>query len=540
MGRPAHFAQSPAKVDESSASSKSPVLVAPIVVALAVFVVQGLFLALSRPAIRVIALTVIGWVATAALLLCALRMREDARNGRAFQFRVFACVLLGLGLLYLFVFPPITVPDEDVHFSASYSYANLLDPMMGPNDVRVEDREFMQDETLYSKEVKADFWLWQKSSPSVFAIHEGVVRDDEFAHAIDFGTDAPQLKLFSSLGILLGRAFNLSGVSVFYLGRLFNFLSCFALILLAVHLIPIGRTIMMTLSLLPMTLHMLGSYSYDAMIISLSFLLIALLLRAIMGAGTMSRGLAIASVVVAVLLAPCKIVYYALVLLALAVPASRFESRRVLWLWRCCMLVLPLASIVVMRLGKLVIMAGVGAEQNASARRSNTTPLYSLRDVLLRPCLLVEMTVRALYRHGDFYLSSMVGGSLGWFQENIAAYRAQETALILALLCSSLSAPDDKETPSLSLRIASLVTFAIGFLLVFFSLTLIWTTVGADTVQGVQGRYFLPFMPLLLLGIRTETVVARKCLCPMLVACLTGFSCLYLAQIAFVVLGGVI
>ena len=393
---------------------------------------------------------------------------------------------------------------------------------------------------VYNQEFTASFWEWRKGGIPVFATHAGTAEDSSFAHDVDFGADAPQLRLFSALGILCGRLLNLSGVLTFYLGRLFNLLPCVALIVAAVRLLPVGRNIAMTIALLPMTLHLLGSYSYDSTIIALAFLLISLLLRAMLGEGRISRRLEVACVVAAVLLAPCKIVYTVLALLAFAVPASRFSSRREAWLWRAGMLALPMLAVLVMRMGKLLVMAGVSGTENKAARRSSTESLYTLGDILAHPLAPPAMLVRTLDRHADFYLSSMVGGSLAWFQQNIEAHWVQVMGLAGVLCVSGLSATDDARVLTRRQRAACGAVFALGVLAVFFSMILIWTVAGADIIQGVQGRYFLPLLPLLLLALRGRTLVVRDDLAPVLLATLAGFNCIYLAQIAFVVLGGVV
>lgn len=54
----------------------------------------------------------------------------------------------------------------------------------------------------------------------------------------------------------------------------------------AVRITPIGKNVMMTAGLLPMTLHLASSYSYDAGIIGLAFLLTGMCLRAVYGEGS--------------------------------------------------------------------------------------------------------------------------------------------------------------------------------------------------------------------------------------------------------------
>lgn len=514
-------------------------LLAPVAIALLVaFGTHGMLLASIRPAIRIVALSLASLAAVGGMWACARRTRGDDARTATLVWRAFCVALVALGTLYLVFFPPRTIPDENIHYAASYSFANFLDPTMGQHEVRVEDAEFIGDPVQYNQEFTSDYWEWRKGGFPVFATHTGTVQDAEFAHDVDLGTDTPQLKLFSTIGILLSRLLNLSGILTFYVGRLFNLVPCVVLILLAVRLMPLGKNVLMTIALLPMTLHLLGSYSYDSMILALSFVLVALLLRSMLGEGRLSRRHGLACVAVAVLLAPCKIVYVVLSLLALAVPASRFGSRQEERVWKGLMLALPLLAIVAMRAGKLLVMAGLSGGQNMAARRSSTESLYTLGDILAQPLAPVGMLVRTLFKHGDFYISSMVGGSLAWFQANIAAYQFQVFFLVGLLCVACLSAQDDPIVLGRRPRAAVLATFGLGVLAVFFSMILIWTVAGADIIQGVQGRYFIPLLPLLLVGLRGRVIAVRGSLGPALIAALAGFNLIYLAQIACAVLGG--
>ena len=48
------------------------------------------------------------------------------------------------------------------------------------------------------------------------------------------------------------------------------------------------------------------------------------------------------------------------------------------------------------------------------------------------------------------------------------------------------------------------ITFLIIFGLIFTSLYVQWTTIGSESILGVQGRYFIPILPLLMLLIGND------------------------------------
>ena len=46
--------------------------------------------------------------------------------------------------------------------------------------------------------------------------------------------------------------------------------------------------------------------------------------------------------------------------------------------------------------------------------------------------------------------------------------------------------------------------------LTMLSMLIAWTPVSSRVILGVQGRYFLPFLPVLLLALKNRTVVLTK------------------------------
>ena len=83
-------------------------------------------------------------------------------------------------------------------------------------------------------------------------------------------------------------------------------------------------------------------------------------------------------------------------------------------------------------------------------------------------------------------------GVLGWVDTVLPM-----TAYIAYSLLLLGSAILDGNTFSLSVRLTLALLFAGTLLAVFFGLYLVWTPLGWGRVVGVQGRYFLPMLPLL-------------------------------------------
>ena len=107
----------------------------------------------------------------------------------------------------------------------------------------------------------------------------------------------------------------------------------------------------------------------------------------------------------------------------------------------------------------------------------------------------------------DFYVSSLLGGYLGYLQSSVNIV----TRMIYLILLLMVTVGVDTE---IKIKLAERITYFAAFIfsvgLCFAAMLLQNTSFGSITVQGVQGRYFLPVLILGLLSIRPNSLVFKK------------------------------
>ena len=137
----------------------------------------------------------------------------------------------------------------------------------------------------------------------------------------------------------------------------------------------------------------------------------------------------------------------------------------------------------------------VRENQSYTAEEDKIT--YTPGYMLAHPADTLLLLVRTLLQNTDHYLCTLVGGSLSYYSLDLAwgwvvalylllAYAALPTAEGLALL------------PQGRYRVWGGVAAGLCCALAVAS-CLLWTPVHNETLYGLQGRYFLPVLPLLLL-----------------------------------------
>ena len=447
--------------------------------------------------------------------------------------RFFPVCLLMLGIIFSLFFPAGRVPDERYHFQMSYAYANLISLNKNPNEIRSEDLVINKD-LLADGTIDSSTW---KNEQDYFSIFATKTDTDEFPKKItasDWSSNPPQLKLISALGINLARLLNLSGILLFYIGRIFNLFFGATLIIIAVRITPIGKNIMMSVALLPMTLHLLGSYSYDAGTIGIAFLLIALLLRAIYKSEKITSREMTLMVIFSILLAPCKLVYIFISFLCLLIPKSRFKDKKQAFLYKCIFFISTVSSLIIFRMPALRELTSSSSQLDVRGLETGT--FYSISDVLLHPGKTIMMYLRTFHALGDFYLYSMVGGSLGWFQDNLRAPYYLDGTLLLCLFIAAQRSNDDPYVPSKKSRMVfGLITVA-SVLAIMLSMLIGWTFNTEIVIMGVQGRYFLPVLPLGLLAIRNHTIQIHANMGYALITGMTALNMLYLTLLTMLIL----
>lgn len=394
--------------------------------------------------------------------------------------------LIIFGTVYLFLFAPITVPDEPVHFCSAYYISNLLCCplrqlrsellLMRETDMQVLSGQFyhLQSQKNYVSILTNFTWF---SGPQDLVGYNGST----------VITTAPFGYLFSGLGIAVGRLLGLGTYPVFYLGRIFNLLAYTFLTWLAIKRTPIGKTIIGVISFFPMTLHEIASFSYDFCAIAFVFLFVSNILYWICSDERMQWKDILICIFLGVLASTTKVVYVPLLASIFFIPPAKIGRsqkqayRRMFVMFAICL---------------LCYLAVTLPFSFSSLSRSELTYVeaqsFTLGWTLHHPIATIKIFVNTLYTMGDWYLETLLGTYLGWFQI-VVSQKYVHMYLLLLLLATFIDNPQRKKI-SLPMQLA-MPLFCIGSgALAMASMFFGWTPVGSDAIAGVQGRYFLPIL----------------------------------------------
>lgn len=492
----------------------------------------GWYLALF--AVCLVLLTLLGW-------LFLLRREERKWN----LVRIYPIAGLGLGLLYLFVLPPMSAPDEISHYLTAYDLSSrMLGRPARAEDghvlVRAEDwfledahGSYLVDENgpylsavgIDSEDETGVVLFGQKVTQDTYRmIHEILIEGKETPQQREFGKSkagremlavsmhppvntTPAAYLPQAVGIAIARLLCLDSLKLAYLGRLCNLLFFVGITWLALKRMPFGREVLFGVAMLPMTLHLSASFSYDVMILAGMFLLTAVCMDlAYRQERVRARDVALLAVIMAAC-GPCKMIYAPMMGLCLLIPAKKFGGWK---RWLAAAAVVAAAFTAAMVLVNGAIILRYATVEAGSALTSDGKAGYSLTLLIHQPRLLLQMFYNTVVHQLDEYHLTMVGAMLGNLDPQMNVPYLVVVFFTLGLLMLALRVPGESMMVTGGRRIWIFAVCAACAAAAMLSMLIACTPQGSLVIEGVQGRYFLPFLPALLLACKNDLLVLTK------------------------------
>lgn len=408
---------------------------------------------------------------------------------------VFLILTLALGIIYMLTITVYAVPDEASHMDTAYRYSNRLlgiekSDRVGYDFKRAADVDALTDQV---ERTSVNINSYQRLYNGFFSKSENdnlvecYMRDNSNNGGI-------LLYWASTIGLTISRMLHFGTMPMYLMGRFFNLLAYCILVYVALKILPYGKITMGLLATLPISLQQAASFSYDALLNGYAMLFIAYCLYLSSEKRKLATRDILIIAVLVMLIAGCKGgVYLPMCLLVLYIPYKRgYRSLKSYFPYGFILVITVLTfgkSYIVYLLQKLT------ASHGAISSGVSGTENYTFGYLLNHPLKLISLFCNTLFERTDAYMQNILGGSLGWFTIHIPWIYC---IIFLVVLCISISAIASKINRKE--RILFLFISLCCFILVNFSMLIVWTPKTSDYIIGVQGRYFLPFIFLTMAG----------------------------------------
>ncbi len=404
---------------------------------------------------------------------------------------IFVIVGLIYGLAFLFIIPPFQGFDEDGHF---FKAMGLSEGQWMPEKTGDKVGIYVSEGTW---ELVNAFWpsknIYFKEKLEVNDITSklNISQNNKEKHFADLSGMAvavysPVPYIIPAFAIMAGKFFNLPPLVLMYLARLANLIIWLLMAYLAIRITPVYKWALLTLALVPMAVFEAASVSSDGLTIGLSFLMIAYILKLALGKGNFVKTDFFILVILGLLIALTKSIYILLFFLFLLIPVNKFKSHKMKYgLFFILFILTGLASV-----GWIWLTNGL------------YVPIFSTWSVtgqinFIFGHLFYYLTIlfKTVVNYGIYYLIMFVGDF------GVSNVFAPFILVVIYFLMLIFVALVDKNEFKISLKqkLICLMIFIVTATTIFTFEYLTWNPVGYNNILGVQGRYFIPIAPLLLL-----------------------------------------
>ena len=412
-------------------------------------------------------------------IIIGLYKMSESRKIKINKEMLFLCMAFLIGIIFVFINVPQIRYDEHAHFWRAYEIAsgniiskttnelpNSVIELFKRNDGTYPNREFNY-ETLKEK------------------ISEPLKEENKTAFPVGAtGSLTPISYIPQVIGILIGRILNLSPMIILWLARITNLLCYITLVFFAIKIMPFEKwkSIIMIIALFPMTMNLASTVSPDTIIIGATLLTISYVfyLKVVEEKITLKNMILLGILFMIPIV--CKIVYFPLCLLVFILPKDKFENKLKKNLYYILTILIIFGTY--FALNKLVAKGDYEI-----AIRTNMTEqiLFTISD-LSRDFITA---INTFYSESSLYFFELIGG---WNTINIIS-------VVFFIILLFVMFDKDKESTQYEFNkkeknivLAIIIIEALG---VIAAMYLGWTQARQTIVEGIQGRYFLPIIPLL-------------------------------------------
>lgn len=367
---------------------------------------------------------------------------------------VFLLCYLAVGLWYVFAIPPFQKPDEGAHY--------IKAKMLATNP-------------LLCVTTTSPFHLTPTESKLIHL--QSPVKSKEFCSFSPVGYIAHAPVLF------IGQKLPFS--VLFFTGRLLGFLLFCALLW---HLIRIATTpskhILMLVASFPIVLQQVTAYSYDIVLIGASFAYFVY-------ATNKKVSVPIVAASLIIMMSTKSVGYEPLLFI---VPT-----------------IMPLRPALAIIFSTMMLKTIQLAIFPLTPPNTIANPSLQLRYIVGNPLSYAVTLIKTTFSRAVFYAMSSIG-ILGWLEYGIPYWGY---AVFGAGYAAILFHTQWKIRRALFIAICS--ASIVGYVLIHTALYLQWTEVGAALVDGVQGRYFIPYIPWLLYATGSLLHIKKRIIPPVLI-----------------------
>lgn len=299
------------------------------------------------------------------------------------------------------------------------------------------------------------------------------------------------------IGVGLGKLITNNSLIIFYIGRLFNFIVCTLFLYFSIKIIPYFKTLIYLLSFIPIAIEGFTTLSGDGLLISIVFFLLSYILNIIDKKEVLAKKHYTIFLLLGIFIALSKIVYVPVMGLLLLIPSESFKNKK------DKIFKLSIIYFIVILINLLWIKT---VNPHLYAYTKGKSDLQ-LSFILSNPFEYIKIIFNTFINYGHLLVLQSYGKNLLWF-ELIKLY-----IVPILLIITSIIVVFNEKCKKINTKFNNLIIISIVFIVtmfIFTSLYIQWTDYKSVLIQGLQGRYFICILPLILVLLSNVIKIKNK------------------------------
>lgn len=445
--------------------------------------------------------------------------------------RAFWPIAVIYGIMMLIVVPVNGVPDEGWHLDTAYKYSNYICGVGSTGNAG----------SIFKRKCDAaltDMLPYDIETGSYYQMVEGLFEKPKDTDLIEvsYYDSSGQVTFLNflpaAIGLSIGRLLGLSSVLTYQFARLLSFLVYAAFIYFAIRIAPLGKEVLAMSALLPILVQQAASFSYDGFLMGAVYLFIALCLY-LMVAETPSVIYYVLCALLVVYLALTKgAVYLPVVLLILVIKRPAFltdikisKGKLAVLIMAVLLVLITFAVVKYMPiLGRIVLSQKVSISDKDS---------LSLAFMIKHPFHVLILIWNTIFVKSDKLFFGAFGGVFGWNDIEVVGMLPVLNFLGLLLLANCTGG----KFITHKLRVAFLAGGILSMGLITVAMILAETSYTATAVNGLQGRYFVPQIFMIIMSVASERFEIKETYTGKIMTMMLSISAFTVLQVFAMVVG---
>ncbi len=401
---------------------------------------------------------------------------------------IFLNIAIPIGILFMFLMIPGHVPDETTHCIKAYdvSMGHIFTPIDESGNSEISVPKGLAEYNHTNLRNYQDLVNLAKVKTN-YNDTEKIVSTAQGNFFIMY--------IFSAIGFLVARIFNIGIIYGIILGRMFNFIFFLIIGYLAIKKIPFGKIVFASYMIMPMNMQQVTSISADAFINTILLYYVAYSIYMIFKKEKLIKKEIAIYIVLTAIAGIVKMVYILIAGVGFLIVKRKDMTNK------NKILTITLTIVIggIFTIGTLIFSTRYTSTTEATIKYKeefNVDSGKQINEMIHNPKHTIKAFINDWYDMGKHYIYMSIGSELGWLE--IKPSETVITLYLIVLIIAVMSEKNENEFTWKNKIWLVLITTGV-IILVEIAMYTGFTPIGAEFIGGIQGRYYIPVYILLLL-----------------------------------------